>query len=164
MSDADATVVRAAALRENGRYEQATTLLRDTIVAHPTHAAAHYQMACILDAQGHESDAVPYYEHALTLGLADDDLRGALLGLGSTYRTLGLYTESERTLKRGADTYPGDGSFPVFRSMALYNLGRHEEAMQSLLHVIASTSTDPHVQHYVRAIRLYAGELDRVCE
>lgn len=162
MSDADATVARAAALRADGRYEQASALLTRVLAEAPDHAIAHYQMAWLLDAQGQESDAVPYYERALALGLTGDELRGAMLGLGSTYRVLGRYTEAERILKRGADAHPGDASFSVFRAMALYNLGRHEEAMQTLLHVIAATSTDPQVQRYARAIRQYAGELDRV--
>ncbi len=166
MSDIDpgAQVARAAALRAEGRHEHAQSLLRAALAAHPDHAGAHYQLACLLDAEGQESDAVPYYERALALGLEDDDLRGALLGLGSTYRTLGQYTEAERMLRRGAEAYPGDASFPVFRAMALYNLGRHEEAMRVLLQVIATTSGDVHVQHYARAIRLYASDLERVWE
>ncbi len=164
MSDVDAQVARAAQLRADGRHEQAAALLGRLTRENPSHAVAHYQMAWLLDAQGQESDAVPYYERALELGLDGDDKRGAMLGLGSTYRVLGRYTESERLLKRGADAFPGDTSFSVFRAMALYNLARHEEAMQVLLHVVAATSTDPQVLRYARAIRQYAGELDRVSE
>ncbi|TCP68322.1 tetratricopeptide repeat protein [Baia soyae] len=42
-----------------------------------------------------ESEAIPYYERAIELGLSkEDDLEGALLGLGSTYRVLGQYEKS----------------------------------------------------------------------
>ena len=52
----------------------------------------------------------------------------------------------------------------VFRAMALYTLGLHEAAMRSLLLVIASTSTDPHVEQCARAIRRDAGALDLMDE
>ena len=45
--------------------------------------------------------------------------------------------------------------------MVCYNLGRHKEGMESLLAVLAATTTDPAIAPYRRAIALYAEDLDR---
>ena len=44
--------------------------------------------------------------------------------------------------------------------MALYNVGESREAVRTLLKVVATTSTDPQVRKYRRAIDYYADNLD----
>ena len=108
---------------------------------------------------------MPAYERALALGLAGGERRGALLGLGSTYRTLGDYERAVATLELGLAEHGDDGrEFAVFLAMALHNRGEHGRAMELALRVIAETSADPNVARYTRAIALYAGDLDRVWE
>ena len=45
--------------------------------------------------------------------------------------------------------------------MALYNVNEHKEAMNLLLNVIASTSSDKGVQEYKKAIEYYSDKLDK---
>ncbi|WP_246321240.1 tetratricopeptide repeat protein [Paenibacillus germinis] len=40
-------------------------------------------------------EAVPFYKKSLELGLSGEERQGAYLGLGSTYRTLGMYDHSK---------------------------------------------------------------------
>jgi tetratricopeptide (TPR) repeat protein len=150
--------------RLNGDAEVAHRILGDLLEAYPNQPLLHYHLGWTLDVLERETEAVPHYEKAIELGLSGEDLRGALLGLGSTLRTLGRYEQAAAVLQRGLDTFGGDGGleFAVFLAMVHYNLGQHRDAMRRLLRIIADTSTDPRVQSYQRAIRYYAEDLDRV--
>jgi tetratricopeptide (TPR) repeat protein len=150
------------ALRNEGKLDEAIQLAKELVAHEPTDPKAHYQCAWCHDSAGLEKEAVPYYEKAIELGLTpEDDLSGALLGLGSTYRTLGQYEQAAETFVKGMQRFPEGRSFPVFLSMAYYNLGRHHEAMTLLLQSLAETTSDPTISAYQRAILFYASDLDK---
>lgn len=156
------TMDQIIALRKDGQLNEAIQLAKELCAQEPTDPIAHYQCAWCHDSAGLEKEAVPYYEKAIELGLApEDDLSGALLGLGSTYRTLGQYEQAAETLDKGMQQFPEERSFPVFLSMAYYNLGRHHEAMTLLLQNLAETSSDPTISAYQKAILFYANDLDK---
>jgi predicted Zn-dependent protease len=79
----------AIELRSTGQAEEARSILLDLVAASPDDAQINYQAAWVHDTLGREHEAVPFYVRAIEQGLPDTDLEGALLGLGSTYRTLG---------------------------------------------------------------------------
>ncbi len=147
-------------LREAGKEAQALKMLQRLLKKHPDDAQLHFQAAWCCDSLGREREAVPYYEQALVLGLKGKDLRGALLGLGSTYRTLGEYDKAIATFRTGLEFFPTAREFNVFLAMALYNTQQHHEAMQHLLRAVAETSNDPDVQSYRQAILFYSEHLD----
>lgn len=151
-------------LRENGQPEQARELLLALLGETPDDPNINYQLAWVHDSMGLESEAVPYYEKAISSGLSGQDRRGALLGLGSTYRTLGQYEHSMRILEQGRNEYPDAREFNVFYAMTLYNLGRNAEAMELLLREVGETSGDDGIASYGRAILFYADKLDQVWE
>ncbi|WP_345030218.1 tetratricopeptide repeat protein [Kutzneria kofuensis] len=107
---------------------------------------------------------MPFYVRALDDGTdcRPSSAAAAMLGLGSTYRTLGRYAEAVSVLSAGVAEFPDDRALAVFLAMALYNAGNAKEAVAGLLTVLADTSADPEVRRYERAIRLYAEDLDRV--
>ncbi|MFG0215578.1 tetratricopeptide repeat protein [Brevibacillus porteri] len=149
-------------LRKEGHLDKAIQLALQLVSESPADPVAHYQCAWCHDAAGLEKEAVPFYEKAIELGLSvDDDLQGALLGLGSTYRTLGQYEQAADTLAKGMQQFPEDRSFPIFLSMAYYNLGKHHEAMTLLLKNLAETSSDPTILAYQKAILFYADDLNK---
>ena len=115
-----------------------------------------------MDILGLEVKAVSHYEAALKLGLPEEDAKGAYLGLGSTYRTIGEYEKSRRTFESGLAKFPEDKALLVFRAMAFYNLGQHDLVMESLLKIIAKTSNDREIQSYAKAIEFYSDKLDTV--
>ena len=160
----DERLQQAIACREAKEYEQAEELLTILRTEQPDNAEVWYQSAWLMDTQGREREAVPFYEQAIALGLREDSEKGALLGLGSTYRCLGEYEKAAEVLKRGVEKYPDSREFAVFLAMALYNLQRHQEAMDLLLRVAAETSDNAGVQRYRRAILFYADKLDEVFE
>ncbi|WP_406065538.1 tetratricopeptide repeat protein [Streptomyces sp. NBC_01077] len=159
-------LAEAVALREEGRKDEARERLVDLAALHPDDAEIAYQTAWAHDVLGLEAEAVPYYERALAgggavgTGLAAEDRRGALLGLGSTYRVLGRYEDSVALLTGAVEEFPEDGSLRAFLAMALYNTGRHHESTRLLLRLLAATSEDPSVRQYRRAIEHYAEDLD----
>src|SRR5690625_4696883 len=94
---------RVINLRKNGNYHKSNSLLMKLVETNPNNASVNYQYALNFDLLGEEKKAVTYYERAIKLGLAPQDLEKALLGLGSTYRTLGNYKKSKDTFLKGIE-------------------------------------------------------------
>ncbi|WNS46177.1 tetratricopeptide repeat protein [Paenibacillus sp. MMS20-IR301] len=151
----------AAALRTSGQAEEARILLLQLLDGDHHNAELYYQLAWTHDVLGLEREAVSYYEQSLALGLPDEEQRaGAMLGLGSTYRTLGEYPASQAMLEQGIREFPLRAEFKAFLAMTLHNLGAHAEAMELLLQLLADTSADPGIQSYSKAISFYADKLE----
>lgn len=164
-ADRDRLLAEAVRLRETGRREEARERLVALSSALPLDAEVAYQAAWVHDTLGLEAQAVPYYERALSgSALTDDDRRGALLGLGSTYRILGRHEEAVATLSEGVAEFPDDNGLKTFLAMALYNTGRTHDAMQLLLTLLVTTTGDPELAGYRPAIEEYAKDLDATME
>lgn len=161
--DRDALLAAAVRLRETGRREEAREQLLALRDRFPEDARIAYQTAWVHDGLGLEAEAVPHYADALAgTGLSEEERRGALLGLGSTYRTLGRYPEAVATLSEATVEFPDDNALKTFLAMALYNEGCAHDGMRLLLTVLAATSTDPGIAGYRPAIEHYALDLDAV--
>jgi tetratricopeptide (TPR) repeat protein len=153
--------LRVREARRSGDLESARQLALVLAAEHPRDAELQYQAACVHDQLGREAEAVPFYEAALALGLPDESLRGAYLGLGSTFRTLGQYRQAEATLQAGLAHFPDAAELKTFLAMTLHNLGQSRQAVELLLTVVADTSADAHVAAYRDAIRFYARDIER---
>ncbi|MFG3530216.1 tetratricopeptide repeat protein [Streptomyces sp. NPDC047917] len=158
--DRDSSLAAAVRLRTEGHREEARQRLLALCAEFPADAEIAYQTAWAHDVLGLEAEAVPFYERGLGgTGLSEEDRRGALLGLGSTYRVLGQYEKAVEVLRGGVDRFPDDGALRTFLAMALFNTGEHHEAMRLLLELLATSSTDPYVRQYRAAIEHYARDL-----
>ncbi|MCQ2010935.1 tetratricopeptide repeat protein [Sporolactobacillus sp. STSJ-5] len=153
---------KAISLRESGSYKESNDVLRMLVKKEPQNALINYHCAWSFDNLGEETKAVPYYECAIELGLPSDEMQGALLGLGSTYRTLGEYEKSKRTFLKGIELFPNNRAIQVFYAMTLYNLKEHTEAMERLLKCLIETTADTEILSYKRAIEFYTDKLDDV--
>jgi tetratricopeptide (TPR) repeat protein len=147
-------------LRNKGNLKESNAILIKMANDYPNDAGIHYHCAWSFDVLGEESAAVPFYEKAIQLGLSDKDLVGAILGLGSTYRTLGEYEKSKDTLHKGIERFPNNRALQVFYSMTLYNLSEHKAAMEILLQCLSETTKDQDILSYKRAIEFYSNKLD----
>jgi tetratricopeptide (TPR) repeat protein len=145
--------------RAAGSFTDAMEILNREIIKRPADGTIYYQIACTHDALGRETDAAPNYERAIELGLSNDDLKGALLGLGSTYRSLGEYKKSEEVFLRAMKLFPDERCYRVFLCMTLFNLGRSEEAVGTLLKELAETTSDASIKPYARALLFYSDKL-----
>lgn len=153
-------VDRAIDLRKEGKNKESKELLLTLVKAFPEDAFINYQCAWSLDVLGEESQAVPFYEKAIQLGLSGKELEGAILGLGSTYRTLGEYQKSKDVFVKGMDLFPDNRAIQVFYSMTLYNLQDHQGAMEILLKCLLDTTADPKISSYKKAIHFYSDKLN----
>ena len=153
-------LTRAIRLRKEGRAEEARAILHELAAERPDDPQVQYQCAWVHDSLGREREAVPFYERAIAGGLSGRDLEGAFVGLGSTYRSLGEYGRAVETLREGVARFPENCAMEVFLAMALYNLGEHREATESLLRTLSETSADGGISAYKEAILFYAGRLD----
>jgi len=151
----------ARQLRAQGKHEEARQVLVALAALHPQDAALNYETACVHDSLGLESEAVPYYRAALSGDLPPETRCSALVGLGSTYRTLGMFTESEQVLLTAKSEFPEAASVDVFLAMTHHNLGHSRQAVEALLRLLVKTSSDPGIQAYGRAISFYAQDIDR---
>ena len=158
----EAKLAEAVALRNRGDREGSRRILVQLAIADPSNPQILYQCAWTHDAMGKESEAIDYYQRAISCGLNGDDLARAYLGLGSTLRNLGQYQRALEVLEVGITKFPHKRSLHVFWAMALYNTGRAKEAISDLLRLLLETTSDPDISQFERAILLYAADLDRV--
>ena len=142
--------------------QQRLRQLRASALAHPDDPAAAFRLACALDGEGYEREAIPQYERALGLGLCGDDREAALINLGSSYRAVGEYARAVAIWRDAVLQFPENRALPVFLAMGLHNLGQHAGAAELLLRQLAETSGDAWIARYRRAILFYADKLDRV--
>lgn len=160
MVGVNADVLRAIKLRSAGQHTAALAILLDLHKALPDDAKLNYEIACTYDPQGLEAAAVPFYERALEGGLVGEDRRGALLGLGSSYRSIERFADAVRTLERGLAEFPEAPEFEVFLGLALYSMGDYRRAVQTLLRHVATHPGHERVATYQRAIHFYAEQPD----
>ncbi|WP_026675286.1 tetratricopeptide repeat protein [Alkalihalobacterium bogoriense] len=153
---------KALELRKNGSHKESNEWLMRLVEEFPEDAYINYQCAWSFDLLGEEANAVPYYEKAIKIGLPPKDLEGALLGLGSTYRTLGEYEKSKKTFQKGIEQFPHNRAIQTFYAMTLYNLNEHHKAMELLLKCLIETTNDPEIKSYKRAIEFYSDKLDQI--
>jgi tetratricopeptide (TPR) repeat protein len=148
-------------LRESYKHEEARQLILELSAEFPDNPQVNYQCAWIHDLLGLEREAIPFYEKAIDTGLRDEDLKSALLGLGSRYRCIGEYQKSIETFRHALTLFPDSHEFNVFLGMAYYNTGEYSKAMELLLNSLADTSSHEGILHYRRAIRFYSDKLDQ---
>jgi tetratricopeptide (TPR) repeat protein len=152
-------LAEAIALRKSNKPEEALSILKELLQSNPEDPVVNYQMAWTCDFMGKESEAVPYYEKAISNGLTEDR-SGAMLGLGSTYRCLGEYEKSLKVFDQAVKEFPENRSLKVFRAVTLYNLGKSEESVSQLLIQLLDTTNDSSIKSYDRALRFYSDKLN----
>lgn len=152
----------ARELRAGGKHAEAKDMLVALAAQNPDDADLQYEAACVHDFLGEEASAIGYHRAALHGRLSEDKVRGAYLGLGSTYRALGRYPEAKVTLRQGLERFPYANEIKVFLAMTLHNLGQSKAAVECLLAVLAQTSSDSDIQAYQRALFLYGQDIERI--
>ena len=161
MNSLQEKLASAEKLRETEKHEEARQLLLELHAEFPNDPQVNYQCAWIHDLLGLEREAISFYEKAIQEGLSGDELKSALLGMGSTYRCVGEYQKSIETLQQALTLFPNSYEFKVFLAMAYYNINEHSKAMELLLNSLVNTSKDEGVLRYQRAIRFYSDKLNQ---
>ncbi|MEK3977502.1 tetratricopeptide repeat protein [Psychrobacillus sp. FSL K6-2836] len=155
-------IEQAILFRNNGMKKESNELLLQLVEKYPNNASIHYQCGWSFDVLGEETEAIPFYEKAIELGLPNNELEGAIIGLGSTYRALGEYEKSKQVFKRGIELFPNNKAIQVFYAITLYNLREHSNATELLLDVLLETTDDKQILSYEKALKFYSKHLDEV--
>ena len=129
------------------------------LAAHPGDARITYELAGAHDSAGDEAAAVPLYEEALAAGLREPHRHRAQVQLASSLRNLGRVDEALAVLDDVATRHPDSLGVAAFRALAQHDAGRPTGALAALLAAVATTSTDPDVVRYRRALTAYATAL-----
>jgi tetratricopeptide (TPR) repeat protein len=146
-------------VRTYGQSEEILPRLRSLDERNPNVAEINHQLAWTHDVLGRASEALPFYEKAIALGLPPNELSGAFIGLASTFRTLGQSARAAEVLRSGKAQFPENREFDAFLALALHDLGQHAEAMQLLIETLCHTTGDPGLTAYQRALRHAASNL-----
>jgi len=139
--------------RHGGRVAGILEQLQRLDSRHPNIAEIQYQVAWTLDSLGRSDEAAVCYEKAIALGLAPNDLSGALIGLGSTLRQTGRLERAVEVLRNARRQFPENREIDAFLALALHAAGRHDEAIVTALTVLMETSEDPGITACQRTLR-----------
>jgi tetratricopeptide (TPR) repeat protein len=145
--------------RAHGQLNQLLPRLQDLDARHPNVAEIAYQIAWNCDTLGRHEQALASYEKAIALGLPPNELSNALIGLGTTLRTLGQLDRSAEVLRSGKLQFPDNREFDVFLSLTLHAQGQSAEALRLTIETLIETTEDPGLTAYGRAIRHAASKL-----
>jgi len=141
----DRYVARGELLRKLGDREAAIVAFRDALALSANHADAHYGLATVLAASGHEGDAIAEWEAAAAADPADAD---ALFNAGMARYRLGDHAGALGAWQQALARSPHD--FWITRKLvqAHHALGQLDEvaAVRASLIEIWKTSTDPAVR------------------
>jgi tetratricopeptide (TPR) repeat protein len=162
--DKQATLARAKALRKDDDLEGSQELLLQLLEEYPNDPVILFEVGGSYDVMGQESDAIPYYQKALNIGLKGDDLQECLICLGSSQRVVGRYEEAITTLTKAVGQFPNDNSGRAFLALAYYSNGQCHEAVKLLLDLLLATTEDEDILAYSGALEYYKDNLDEVWE
>lgn len=145
--------------RAHGQSREILPRLQQLDAKHPNVAEINHQLAWTCDVLDRAADALSYYEKAVALGLPPNELSGALIGLGSTLRTLGRLDRSAEVLRSGQSQFPDNPEFAAFLALTLHSQGKAADALRLALDTLCETTEDPGLTAYQRAIRHAAAKL-----
>lgn len=158
---------KAVSLREEGRSEdnqnlisESRNILFELLKENPNNPDINYHIGVTFDNSGFTKDAIPFYKKSIELGLNKNDLERCYLGLGSSYRLLGHYTDSVEIFEKAVRTYPENRALQTFLSIAYYNTGKYKEALELSLNNLLDTSDDDKLKFFNRPLKYYANHLD----
>ena len=137
------------------RVDAAAALYAD----HPGDARITYEYAGTHDSAGDEAAAVPLYEEALAAGLREPHRHRAQVQLASSLRNVGRLDEAVAVIDDVAARHPDSLGVAAFRALVHHDAGGSTRALSELLAAVATTSTDPDVVRYRRALTAYAAQL-----
>ncbi len=127
---------------------------------YPDSARANFELAGVLDSQGQEGAAIPYYERAISLGGLSRDLHAyGLIQLGSSLRNVGRAEEAVTLLTEAERRFPEQWAGSLFLALALHSAGRAEEALATVMRATLKHGRENSLTRYRRALTEYIDDI-----
>lgn len=102
----------------------------------PKNPRLSYEYGGVFDYLGIEEKAIPLYNEAIEGGLSGSFRIKALIQLGSSYRNVGRYRESQEVLEIALRESENDPAAVIFLSLTLLSSGKSSEAaLLALRHI-----------------------------
>ncbi|HVS72899.1 MAG TPA: tetratricopeptide repeat protein [Phycisphaerae bacterium] len=101
-----------------------------------------------LDGRGREGEAIGVYRRAIAEGLKGERLHAALVGLGSSLRTVGDARGAVRVLDKARREFPGDPVVMMFLALAHWDAGERALAVRQLGDLVLKESRDRRLAGY----------------
>ena len=143
---------RIVAARDRSNMQPTIDALKPLYQAHPENSRVLYEIGGAYDTDGQEEKAANFYERALAHGLSGDLLRRCYLQYGSTLRNIGRVEESLAVFRTARQTFPDSPSLATFQAVTMHAAGRPNDAIATLLQVIAEHVTTADIDRYKPAI------------
>lgn len=157
LEDIEQLIAVGQNLLSEGTEAQAIAYFTALAARFPDSARAQFEAGGAYDFDGQESEAVPFYERAIALGLPAEDQPRVAVQLGSTLRNLGRYDESLAVLENGIRQFPHYRALRAFLALTLVTMGKGEMAVATLLDTLIDMPGP--LEAYTRSLRAYAAEL-----
>ena len=148
----DEELDRIFAVRDRNNMQSTIDALLPILEEHPADARVLYEVGGAYDTAGKEQTARSFYERALQAGLSGDLLRRCYVQYGSTLRNLGEFARSVEVFERARQDFPDSPSLAVFQAISLHASSRFDEAVASLLEVVAEGVESPDIERYKPSI------------
>ena len=119
---------------------QAEGFFRRAVVHEPRMAEAHLRLGRVLALQGHDAEAIPELQQALT-HLGDEELEyDGELFIGAAYEGLGRYGEAAAAYEQAASRFPGAQSPLIALSQLARRRGDRTAALAAMARLFALPS------------------------
>jgi tetratricopeptide (TPR) repeat protein len=126
-------------------WSEAGRLLDEVLERAPDYAPAYVSLGVISLRRGELSTAAGLFEKALDL---DERDQAALYNLGAVHFNRKDYAAAAAVLEEGASYWPANAGMHALRGAALVEMGRGEEALESLHRALALDPANPMAKRY----------------
>ena len=107
------------------------------------------------DREGHEREAIRFYDEAYRVGVPADQRRKFLVGYGSTLRNVHRVDDAVAILAQAIADDPGYPAYAPFLALALLDAGHPKAAVATLLGCVLDVAPPGALDGYERAIGEY---------
>ena len=146
-------ISKGHALLGRGMKSETVAYFAELRKRRPKSACVHLQSAFVLDRMGREDEAVPLYERSLLLGLSETDSRDAHVCLASSLRNIGRSQQGFDLLDSAKSRFDGDVVFDLFFALLAIEIGRSNEAIQTLVRSLLRESSATDLERYRNVLR-----------
>lgn len=147
-------------LRRKGKFEQANTLCLQLIKDYPEQAMFYFEYACGLDTLAMETEAMPYYEQSIKLGLPREELERAYIALGTIYRTHGRYEDARDLFDEAMDTFANEPQIRLYYAMSLYHVQEYAKAIELIMQIAATETQHEGILKHRWPLQFLSSRLD----